>query len=132
MNALSTHNIGDQGELAIALDCIERGYMVSFAFGQNSRYDMIVDRSGELFRLQVKTVNSTEDKIFLEAKTANSRGNYHYSLEDYDCLAIYDRRTKQCFYLVGGDRIGTITLRFTEPKNNQKKGVRWANDYQVF
>ena len=48
---------GEKSELAVASELMMRGYGVSFPFGHDHQYDLIVDKGGALYRIQVKTAN---------------------------------------------------------------------------
>lgn len=47
----NTNRKGDIAELAVAQKFLELGYYVSFPFGDDSPYDLIVDMNGELKRV---------------------------------------------------------------------------------
>ena len=47
--------IGDRTTLAVMLALIAHGYDVAVPFGENTRYDLIVDRNDNLSRVQCKT-----------------------------------------------------------------------------
>ena len=46
---------GEKSELAVASELVAQGYGVSFPFGHDHQYDLIVDKDGSLYRVQVKT-----------------------------------------------------------------------------
>lgn len=46
---------GDRTTLAVMLALVDGGIDVSVPFGENTRYDLIVDRDGDLSRVQCKT-----------------------------------------------------------------------------
>jgi hypothetical protein len=47
--------IGDRTTLAVMLALMDVGYEVSVPFGENTRYDLVIDRHGVLSRVQCKT-----------------------------------------------------------------------------
>src|SRR4051812_14037160 len=47
--------VGDRTTLAIMLALHESGYQVSTPFGENTRYDLVLDDGARLLRLQCKT-----------------------------------------------------------------------------
>jgi len=51
----NTKHLGDLAELAFTYRAMLRGWIVSKPFGDNSRYDNIVDNGTNLFRVQVKS-----------------------------------------------------------------------------
>ena len=48
---------GNISEMKVATALVEAGYTVSFPFGDNARYDLIIDTGTELKTVQVKTAN---------------------------------------------------------------------------
>ena len=48
-------DIGDRSTLAIILALRDAGYGVLMPFGENTRYDLVIDRCGSLSRVQCKT-----------------------------------------------------------------------------
>jgi hypothetical protein len=49
---------GNIGEASVMLEAIKRGYAVSVPHGHSTRYDLIIDKCGRLYRVQVKTIKS--------------------------------------------------------------------------
>jgi hypothetical protein len=45
---------GDLAELKVAVDLVQRGYRVAIPFGEDSDFDLILIRDGQLERVQVK------------------------------------------------------------------------------
>jgi hypothetical protein len=56
---------GDQGEAVASLHYIMQGYIVSVPQNEECKYDLIVDKLGTLYRVQVKT-----------SKALTAEGNY--------------------------------------------------------
>ncbi len=48
-------DVGDRTTLAVMLALHESGYQVALPFGENTRYDLILDDSERLLRVQCKT-----------------------------------------------------------------------------
>jgi hypothetical protein len=65
----TTRHQGDSGVAAALAYYAGQGWPVSVPFGEGQRYDLIVDRDGELSRVQVKS-----------AHTKNKAGNYQAEL----------------------------------------------------
>ena len=60
------------------------------------------------------------------------RAYKHYTVETIDWLAVYEPVTGCCYYLpsteLGMGRC-ELQLRLTAPRNNQRRGIRYAEDY---
>ena len=50
-----TKRVGDISEAAVALALLEAGYRVCVPFGENNRFDLVIERDNVLSRVQVKT-----------------------------------------------------------------------------
>lgn len=124
---------GDLTELYVLTHFMEMGIIVSTPYGQNSRYDMIIDYNNHLYRIQVKTShsdNNGETFMFYSASshiTARGCHKVTYSKDEIDFFAtIWDNQ----LYLIPVEECGsTVTLRIAPPKNNATKNIRFAKDY---
>ncbi len=79
-------------ELEVAQKFIELGYIVSVPYGNNSRYDLIVDTDNNLYRIQVKHACANENGSYTiytanSVSTTTKREVKHYVKEDVDFIA---------------------------------------------
>jgi len=51
----NTKRAGDVAELRVMCDLVRSGYGVAIPFGEDNRYDLIVEKDGVLSRVQVKS-----------------------------------------------------------------------------
>jgi hypothetical protein len=109
---------------------------VSIPFGENSRYDMIADVDGKLIRVQVKTSsikNGDPNVIEFSCRSShvNSTGvkNIRYNANEIDYFATY--WNGKCYLIPVLECSVTKTLRFAPPKNGQKTGICFAEDYEL-
>ena len=134
---MNTVMIGDIGEgLAIA-SFTKAGFIVSKPLSNNASYDLIVEYNNRLYKVQVKTTNSEKDgKMVFATKTTNyTRGNWasnSYSKNEVDMFFLYCVENDWCgIYLA--DESETIpvelNIRIVPPKNGQKIGIRFAENY---
>ena len=71
---------------------IEQGYIVSVPYGNNSRYDLLVDTGKHFYRIQCKTASLNENGSYT-INTANSvstttqRKIKHYTADEIDFIA---------------------------------------------
>jgi hypothetical protein len=71
-----------------------RGYGVSFPFGHNHSYDLIVDRNGTLYRIQVKTAkNEGGNRYYIQADADK------YGKKNVEILAGYSEAEEATFYI---------------------------------
>ena len=115
-----------------------RGYDVSVPFGENTRYDLIVDRGGALSRVQCKTGRLRDGTVrFATASTYAHLPSPREMRRDYagqiDEFAVYCPET-QGIYLLPIEEIRTqrgAYLRIDPARNNQRNGVRLASRFHV-
>lgn len=79
-------------ELEVALKFIEKGYIVSVPYGNNSRYDLLVDTDKNIYRIQVKHASLKENGSYIidtcnKVATTTQRKVKHYMKEDIDFIA---------------------------------------------
>lgn len=131
---LTAKQRGNLTELQCLTAFYEAGCHVSLPYGENSRYDMIVDVNGQLIKVQVKTASikkDTDNAIIFSCRSSyvNCTGtkNVKYTKQEIDYFATF--WDGQC-YLVPVEECSTEkTLRFKPPKNGQTKGIVFASDY---
>jgi hypothetical protein len=131
---LTTNDIGERAQGAIAAGVMRYGYTVLIPFGEGRRYDMVVEKAGQFSRLQCKAGRYINGVIKFNACSVNwfNKTRKLYTREEIDYFAVYCAYTEKV-YLVPVEEIGGAdgTLRVEPTANNQLKGVRWAEDYEM-
>lgn len=134
---LTSKQKGILTEEIIKLWFIEHGITISIPIGDNSRYDLIADFNGKLIRFQCKTGNLTRTVDCLNFACAsiknNSTGNHRtkYTENDIDYFCTINPNTRQVYFVPVSECGNECDLRYTLPKNNQKKGIKMAEDYEA-
>ena len=127
-----------QKGLICELQCItffyQQGYQVSIPYGENSRYDFIVDINGKLIRVQCKTSHEVDIgviKFSCRSSKTNSSGtiNRIYTKEEIDYFCTFYNNI--CYLIPINECSVSKMLRFIEPNNNQKVGISYAKDYEA-
>jgi hypothetical protein len=110
ITSANNKHLGTTNELLFMAECMKRGWKVNMPFGEDNRYDVIVDTPGGMRRVQVKSCH-----------TPDSRGRYRvnmrrgkrvrsaYCAADIDVLAAYVAPLNHWF-LVPVDEIKTKQL----------------------
>jgi hypothetical protein len=130
-------DIGDRTTLAVMLALRTLGYSFSVPFGENTRYDLIVEAGGAIQRVQCKT--GWLRKGAIEFPTASSY--YHHPNEkptqrhyrgQVDSFAVYCRQTSGVYLVpIGHLPADRASLRVTPPLNGQRKRIRFAQEYEI-
>jgi hypothetical protein len=130
--------IGDGSTLAIMLALHEVGFALLLPFGENTRYDLVIDDGAELRKVQCKTGRLRKGAIrFPACSTYVHHRNPLMPRRSYtgqvDAFAVYCPDTNGIYLVPMADlaveREGA--LRVEAPRNNQKRFIRFASDYEV-
>lgn len=131
--AMNTKSRGNIAEAKILAACLIKGWHVSLPFGDNMRYDLVIERKGVFERVQCKMGWLRRGVIrFATSSSSLHRGGKR---KDYrgqiDWFGIYcpdNRKT----YLVPVDIVGRRegVLRIDLPSNGQRIKIRWAKDFK--
>lgn len=122
---LETKQKGNLTELQCITACYAAGYNVSIPYGENSRYDFILDVDGKLLKIQVKTsrlkktIKNPKDAIIFTCKSVNvnSKGNicHRYTKEQIDYFATF--WDGKCYMVPVEECSVEKTLWFNSPAN---------------
>lgn len=96
---------GEKSELAVASELMMKGYGVSFPFGHNHQYDLIVDKDSKLYRIQVKTAK-------------NEDGNRYYIQAE---AGRYDRKYVDLFAGYSEDEVSTFFIPVAEASGKRQR-----------
>jgi PD-(D/E)XK endonuclease len=133
---LSTDQKGGIAELAIALAAARLGIDVYRPLQEGGRYDLIFGAGGALARVQCKWANRYDDVIVVRAyrcrRTAAGLLQRGYSVDEIDAVAAYCSELDTCYFIplesVSGQKV--IQLRLEAARNNQRRKIRWAKDFE--
>jgi hypothetical protein len=125
--------VGERSEGIVLGELIRLGCPVSLPFGNNQRYDLIVDEQGVLVRVQVKTAHWHEGSIMFKTSSVNGFTGKHRTYEGQaDVFMSYSPHTDKV-YRVPVSECGpsAVSLRVDPVSINRAKGIRWAKDYEL-
>lgn len=115
-----------------------RGFPILIPFGENTRYDLVIDWDGRFARVQCKTGRLRRGAV--RFPTCSAYGHHRYpacARRDYrgdiDYFAVYCPETSGV-YLIPIDDVPTSTqgcLRITPARNNQSQGIREAREFEI-
>ena len=130
---MESHRKGELTEAVVLAELKRRGVSVSLPFGDNERYDMIIETPGGwLFRAQIKTGWNRDGTVTFKgySQHTNSEGNVYKRYTDgIDCFLVYSHHVERLF-LVWEDEMGTnMAIRVEEPEQRHRT-ANWADDYK--
>jgi hypothetical protein len=114
---------------------VGKGYFVSIPFGENHRYDLLVDDGGRILRVQVKTGRLRRDVIEYSCSSSHThRGGTHARpyFGQADVIAVYCPQNGKVYLVPEEEFVASRAhLRLTAPANNQRRGIRWASRFEL-
>jgi hypothetical protein len=131
-------DVGDRTTLAVMLALRGVGLAVLVPFGENTRYDLVVDDGGSFARIQCKSGRLRGGAVRWSmcsnyAHHPNPRVRQRGYLGEVDYFGVYCPETEGVYLIPIADvplrRQGT--LRVEEPRNGQQKFIRYAHRYKI-
>jgi PD-(D/E)XK endonuclease len=130
-------DIGDRSTLAIIFALHTQGYTVLLPFGENSRYDLVID-NGSLRRVQCKTGRFRNGCVMFRTSSTyahhpNPKIRSRTYAGEIDEFAVYCPELGS-IYLIPIEDVDTAhhaTLRVEPSRNGQHKRVRFAAMYEI-
>jgi hypothetical protein len=131
-----TKSVGDVSELRVACALAELGYAVSKPLGENQRYDLIADDGDRLQRVQVKTGRIRNGVIVFHCCSTHGHRRSAVKTRPYrgqiELLAVYCPQNQKVYILPEKELTATTAhLRVLPTRNNMKKTIRWASDFEL-
>ena len=135
----NTAKMGEITESIILAKLIQLGYECLIPWGHDHLYDIAIDDDGKLIRIQCKTARYLEELGCLEFNSAITYarvGGKPHIRKGYkgeaDYFGVYSPDTGKVYLVPVEDAPDSaVTLRLEATKNNQQKGVRWAEDFEI-
>ena len=129
---------GDRSTLAIMFALRELGYSLLVPFGENTRYDLVIDDGRSLARVQCKSGRLRNGSV--KFKTSSSYAHHPHPkitkrdyLGEVEFFAVYCH-DNGCVYLIPIDDLRTRSeaiLRIEPCRNGQLQGIRYAASYEI-
>jgi hypothetical protein len=132
---MTTDQKGAIAELAIQLAATKLGIDVYRPVAEGGRYDMIFDLDGGPVRVQCKWASRYGDVLI--ARCSRCRRNRDglvrrlYRREEIDAFALYCLELDRSFFvpISHAEGMQEIRLRLSPTRNNQSRGIHWADDF---
>jgi len=114
----------------------EQGFTVSKPFSDHCRYDLVIEKNGDMERVQVKTGRLKDGRIKFKTESEYANTNDYvrstYSKEEIDCFVVYCPDNEEIYKInVENTPDTAMHLRLDKPKNGQQKGINWAKNYRL-
>lgn len=123
-------------ELIVAQKFIELGYIVSIPYGNNSRYDMIVDTDKNRYRVQVKHASLNDNGSYTiqtcnSVATMSKRERKYYTKEDIDFIVSIIQNQLVVIPVEIIEKTASKIFRTELPKYGSKSNCNLIQDYTI-
>jgi hypothetical protein len=134
---------GNIAEAVFTAECLKKGWVVSKPYGDNCRYDAILDRGSGLERIQVKSSTFSRERGVIQAATRRIYNNQTkgqicntYDKKDIDAFIIYSPELNKLYFVPIDEqsdkkyinlRVSSSNKIMNTPKN---PSIRWASKYE--
>jgi hypothetical protein len=136
-----TKAAGDIAEAVVMAEFLKAGFPVLIPFGENHRYDLVIEAGGPFLRVQCKTASpygwqGDSSCIRFHAYSHRFVSRKFEGREAYrdqaDLFAVYAPTTGQVYVLAVDEVPKTdVWLRLAPAKNGQHSGLRMAEDHTL-
>lgn len=133
----NTKKLGNLTELQCMTYLYSLGYSISVPFGNADKYDLILDINDKLYKIQIKHSSEYFDsngeleyiKFKCTWQSHNTQGYVRtkYQENEIDFFATF--YNGRCYLVPVGECSAEKILRIKLPKNNQRKGISFLEDY---
>lgn len=141
---MNTKHKGDIAETRFIYEFVKRGYSVLVPFGDNSRYDMVIEMiDGTFKRVQVKyTTSDKGEKVIVPSQSKNVKFDgggkatnirRQYTEDEIDYIGVYVPDIDKCF-LIPIEKFsagGSTVFRLKELNGFNQHEIKYLTDYEL-
>ena len=130
----NTKTVGERSEAHILAALLEKGMAVAVPFGNNQRYDLVLDTGSALIRVQCKTGRLHDGCVVFKACSVNGfTGKQRGYRGEADIFLVYCPQNKKIYRIpVSEAPQSEARLRITPLKKKAPtSGVRFAVNYEL-
>jgi hypothetical protein len=135
MDDLSSVDKGDASEAIVIAELKKRGEVVLTPFGDNQRYDLVIDRDSDFIRVQVKTAREIDEgKVVFDTagNHTNTKGTKMkpYSSDKVDLFMAYNP-DRDCIYEVPVSEAPNSVMTIRHESKQDQPSINWAEEYAL-
>jgi len=134
---MHTKSIGEITEGSVIAALIKSGASILIPFGENRRYDIVMDWHGTFYRVQCKTGMLLKDRGVIQfacCSCGNGRNpvRKHYQGQ-IEFFGVYCPQTEDVFLVPVEDAAKTYTVIRVGPRKSNlvRRGIREAEQYRI-
>ncbi|UPW02186.1 group I intron-associated PD-(D/E)XK endonuclease [Halorussus gelatinilyticus] len=125
---------GQQTEAAIICEFVQNGLTVLEPFGDNERYDVVVEEAGKFYRVQIKTGRLENGCVQFETRSSGTltrevkKEGYEGEVEVF---AVYAPEIGRSFVVPIAEAPKTTMGIRVEESEKSSPNINWAEDYSL-
>ena len=134
MTVGNTKDRGDETEAKVIHELISSGYSVSVPFGDNDKYDLVVDDGKALYRIQCKTAwKNKQDTIrFNTHSQTTQEGEYHENTYHGEIDAFVVRYPNdETLYWIDIEEATEQKMELRFEAEIDHPSINWAEEYEL-
>jgi hypothetical protein len=124
----NTKTIGEASQAHVLAALLSAGYVVSLPFGDNQRYDMIIETPGGFKTVQCKTGRLKLGSVVFWARTYNLGISQGYKGQ-VDLFGVFCPENGKTYIVPVADVGETAVALRVDPTANPN--IRWARNYEL-
>lgn len=122
-------NLGQVAEMAFQLHATLHGFIVNKPFGESSKYDFITDWSGNLVRVQVKSVTFQKNGVY-KVMVAHGKEKAKYDSTHCDVIAAFVVPEKT-WYIIPVNEVEARDLNLRPHKESNGKYEKYKEQWDM-
>jgi hypothetical protein len=128
---MNTKAVGEISEGIVIAELLKRGYSVSVPFGNNQRYDLILDDGHRLIKVQVKTGRLSQGCVIFQTVSKNGfTGEARHYRGQVELFLVYCPQLDTIYSIpVDLCGLGEVRLRVDPPVGGNVSKIKYAKDY---
>lgn len=131
---MNSKDVGERTEAQILAALLKVGKVVLMPFGDNQRYDLVIDDGGKFVRVQCKTGRMKDGFIKFQTCSSSTHrvgGKKRGYKGQIEMFGVYCKENDKIYMIPVDDVPNTeAVLRINEPNNGQTRNIRMAKDYE--
>ncbi|HDN27657.1 MAG TPA: hypothetical protein ENG03_11295 [Thioploca sp.] len=126
--------IGEKTEAKILSCLVDNDKVVLLPFGDNQRYDIVVEEKDGFKRIQCKTGRLKNGVVSFQtcSSSYHRNGKRHSYRGQIEYFGVFCHENGKCYFVPVNDvGIRSAKLRVERPANGQERNINWAKDYEA-
>ncbi|WP_137286697.1 group I intron-associated PD-(D/E)XK endonuclease [Halorussus salinisoli] len=130
----SSERTGQQSEAAVIFELVRQGLTVLEPFGDNERYDVVVEETGKFYRVQIKTGRLENGRVQFGVRSSGTltrKVQKEGHEGEIEVFAAYSPEIERTFVVPIAEAPKTTMGIRVEESDKSSPNINWAEDYTL-